>query len=206
MAQPCFAVLPSLWCSPIPALAPGNNTLRFEAKVGFSRGIFDQSIFDFSIFDQDDLRETALFDEAVFGSSAFASSDPFVDATFTYTQLTPASFMVRIPWDMPPFTDQLDNIVDQPRNQIKYIVEKVKAAGVEAIIAYEKRFTEAQEMEEQFKLGPAYTPDQGMEEVNFDMKSVQTPYGSGLDQGLDDKLLLSGVFGYTTFGSLNTFA
>ncbi|MGV2388051.1 MAG UNVERIFIED_CONTAM: hypothetical protein LVR29_06180 [Microcystis novacekii LVE1205-3] len=50
-----------------------------------------------------------------------------INITMTVAKITPGSFMVRIPWDIPGFSENLDQFSDRPREQIKYIVDKVKA-------------------------------------------------------------------------------
>lgn len=52
----------------------------------------------------------------------------------------------------------------------------------------------------------ALREDQGQDEVNFDIASVQMPYPGGIDHALDDRFIVSGVFDYTAFDSLNLFA
>lgn len=91
-----------------------------------------------------------------------------------------------------------------PRGQIKTIVDRVKAAGVYAVIAFEKRFREDQNLAE--KLGLKWqeqTLDQEMTEANFDIASAQT---NTLTHDMSDSFALSGVFDYTRFDSMNSFA
>jgi hypothetical protein len=136
-------------------------------------------------------------------------STPALDVHLSLTRLKPGFFTVYIPWDMPGFTDRFEELADHPRTQIGYIVNKVKAAGVDTAIVYEKRFSDMHEMADHFSAAAARQPfaeDQEMDEVNFDIGSVQSPYPGGLDQGLDDRLIVSGVFDVTSFDSLNTFA
>lgn len=91
-----------------------------------------------------------------------------------------------------------------PRAQIKTIVDRVKAAGVYAVIAFEKRFREDQQLAERLGfLLTEQTMDQEMEEVNFDIASTQT---NTLTHDISEQFATSGVFGYTKFNSLNTFA
>ncbi|MEM6263408.1 MAG: hypothetical protein AAGI38_12925 [Bacteroidota bacterium] len=188
-------------------LEPGPTSLRLEANLGLSQGIYDQSRFDFSLFDQQSIAEIGRFDDpqSVFDTAVFGSSDPVVDMQVRILELNPGSFRVRIPWDIPGFTDKFDDLPENPRNQIKYIVDKVKAAGVLSEIAYEKYFTEDQGLEISLNLTYPLEEDQEMEEVNFDIDSLAEPYSGGLEHELSDSLTLSGVFDYTSFDSLNTF-
>lgn len=193
----------------IPPLLPGSNQVRIEGKVGFPQGRFDETAFDISFFDEASVRVFARFDEpdTVFDTAAFASTDPAVNVTVQATKLTPGAFTVRIPWDIPGFTEQLDELADKPREQIKGIVEKVKAAGVLSVIAYEKYFTEDHEIETSLGLKAQWLPeDQEMEEIDFNIGSNYQPYPGGINHEMTDSLTLSGVFDRTGFDSLNTFA
>jgi hypothetical protein len=136
-------------------------------------------------------------------------SGPAADVNVSLTKLTPGFFTVYIPWDIPGFTDQFDDFGDHPRNQIGYIVHKVKAAGVGAAIVYEKFFYEIHDMADHLSgLGEPspFAEDIEMDEFNFDIGSVQSPYPGGVDQELADNFVASGVFDFTRFDSLNTFA
>ncbi len=183
-----------------PALWLGESHWRFEALIGQPEARFDRTLFDFSLFQAESL--TSPDDEQ---AAAFA-----IDITMTVSKLTPGSFMVRIPWDIPGFTENLDQFGDRPREQIKYIVDKVKAAGVFAVIAYEKRFDqETHELADSLRGSAQRQPlpeDHVIEEANFDIGSIQTPYAGGIVHELSDSLTTSGVFDYTQFDSLNTFA
>jgi hypothetical protein len=173
---------------------------------------FDRSVFAFpSPFEQSESNQVAVFDRdgSNFDQSVFAFPYPAVEVNMTLVKLTPASFKVNIPWDIPGFTEELDKFGDRPRDQIKYIVDKVKAAGVFAVIAYEKRLTEVHDMTDSLK-GIAqrlpFQEDHAIGESNFDIASVQIPYPGGIIHEMSDRLTTSGVFDYTQFDSLNTFA
>ena len=73
-----------------------------------------------------------------------------IEIISTVSKLNPGSFVVQIPWDIEGFTDNINQFGDRPREQLKYIVDKVKAAGVFAAIAYEKSFKEEHELEDRF--------------------------------------------------------
>jgi hypothetical protein len=194
-----------------PPLSPGESSWRLEASFGLAKARFDSTLFDFSALEQERLNSIAQFDVvgSNFDEAVFPLSSKVVKIGMTLFKLTPAAFRVDIPWDIPPFTDKLDQLSDRPREQIKYIVDKVKAAGVFAVIAYEKQFTESQEMADSFK-GIAqrqpFPENQEMEEVNFDIGSIQIPYAGGIVHEMSDTLIVSGLFDYTQFDSLNTFA
>jgi hypothetical protein len=191
-----------------PALPPGESHWRFEAAVGFAAGRFDRSRYDYSTFDQDRQNRIGLFDVegSYFDEAIFALSDLAVDLDMTFSRLTPASFMVCIPWDIPGFTEQFDELADNPRIQIKYIVDKVKAAGVFAVIAYEKRFEEDQGLKDFLTVQLPLREEHVADEANFDIGSMHVPYPGGVEHDMSEALITSGMFDYTRFDSLNTFA
>jgi hypothetical protein len=102
------------------------------------------------------------------------------------------------------FTDKFARFNISPRGQIKTIVDRVKAAGVYAVIAFEKHFFEDQQLAEQLGLVLKQAPfDQEMTESNFDIASTRT---TSEQQEMSDFFSASGVFNYTGFDTLNTFA
>lgn len=103
-------------------------------------------------------------------------------------------------------TDKFANMTINPRTQIKGIVNRVKAAGVYAVVAYEKRFLDIHGVSTHFQMEgemQSFLEDQEMAEANFDIGSDQF---NTEEQGLSDNLILSGAFDFTSFGSMNTFA
>ncbi|MGB8698134.1 MAG: hypothetical protein WCD18_01850 [Thermosynechococcaceae cyanobacterium] len=194
-----------------PALPPGSSVWRLEAALGLAKAQFDIALFDFSLFEQARLNSFAVFDTpgSVFDQAIFPFPLPFAELGMTLPKLTPASFKVDIPWDIPGFTEDLDKFSDRPREQIKFIVDKVKAAGVFAVIAYEKKFSETHALADSLTGSAQRQPleeSHELEEANFDLGSIQTPYPGGLTHDLSDTLTLSGAFDLTRFNSLNTFA
>jgi len=102
------------------------------------------------------------------------------------------------------FPDKFARFNISPRGQIKTIVERVKAAGVFAVIAFEKRFFEDQQLAERLGLVLKQTAlDQEMTEANFDIVSTQSTHEQ---QEMSDFFSASGVFDYTGFDTLNAFA
>lgn len=180
-----------------PLLPPGSSRWRFEAIPGLSKGRFDRDRFNFATLEKDRLEPLGEFTEKV------------IQLGMTLPKLTPGAFTVRIPWDIPGYTDKFDEFGDHPRNQINFIVNKVKAAGVFSEIAYEKLFNEVHDSTDSLAMSgerQALTEDHGLEVRNFDIGSTQTPYPGGLEHELADTLIVRGVFDMTTFDSLNTFA
>lgn len=188
--------------SPIPPAPSGLSNWQVEALVVEGPRRLPAGRFDVSLFDAS---PPAQPDPAV-----WMPSGPALDLRVSLTQLTPGIFTVVIPWDIPGFTAGFDNLPDDPRRQIGYIVNKVKAAGVRAAIVYEKTFLpEIHEISDQLSgagVRQPFAEDQELAEAAFDIGSVQTPYPGGVDQGLEDHFTASGVFDLTAFDSLNTFA
>jgi hypothetical protein len=192
----------------VPALLPGKNRLRIEAATGVGGGAFDASVFDAALFDAAQIQPLGVFDDpsGKWDEARFQITEPACDLRLTFIKLTPGSFMIRIPWDIPGFTDHFDELRDHPRNQIKYIFDRVKAAGVFSVIAYEKRFTETHASADTLIVQRAFPEPHLIEEGHFSLGSVQMPYPGGLQHELSDALLTSGVFDYSSFDSLNGFA
>lgn len=106
-------------------------------------------------------------------------------------------------------SDQFTQFNISPRAQIKGIVERVKAAGVYAVVDFEKRFREDQQLSDAFNMHLQANPkleNQDMVENDFKIASIQTPYPGGLEHEMSDSFAISGVFDYTHFDSLNGFA
>lgn len=185
----------------MPFAAPGPTQWQVEAlaQVGAQRRPFGR--FDVSAFDTPPPQHA--------NPSAWAFGTPKLDVSLSLTKLRPGFFTVYIPWDVPGFTDKFEELADHPRTQIGYIVNKVKAAGVGAAVVYEKTFVETHELADLLSAAGERRPfleDQGLDEAGFNVGSVHSPYPGGMDQGLEDRFVASGVFDFTAFDSLNTFA
>jgi hypothetical protein len=172
-----------------PKLPINTSEWRFEAEVkdsvSYAVGLYDQQHFDESAF--------------VFAQSA-------VNLEMRLYKLNPGVFEVKIPWDIPGFTDKFDEAGNHPRNQIAGLVDKVKAAGVLSIITYEKRTQEIHEHEDYLTVVRSpFQEEHITEEVDFDIGSYQLPYPAGINHDISDNLLVSGVFDYTGFDTSNRF-
>lgn len=201
-------------------LPPGESRWRLEASAGLAEGRFDQTFFNTTAFEQEKRDEQALarlgggdldidqnrfdwpltrFDEAFFldGELAIAKIEVVVN------KLTPGSFAVRVPWDIPGFTDRFAEFSDHPRHQIRYIIEKVKAAGIYVGIAYEKTFTETHDVTEALQLfGKLYkAEEQPQQEAALTVYGRHTPEQDqgGILHDMDEALTVSGVFDVTHF-------
>ena len=180
-----------------PQLHPGESQWRIELSIPNAVGRYDETLFGYAFFEE--------FPQAYAPLVPFTCSYPLLKLNMSLIKLTPGSFAVRIPWDIPGFTEKFDNLADNPRNQIKYIVNKVKAAGVFAAIDYEKRFTEEQGLEDYLTVQLPLHEDHSLEEANFDIGSIQIPYADGIEHDMSDAMLTTGMFDVTEFDSLNTF-
>lgn len=207
-------VLPTL------VLPVGESTWHFTAQVGELPGRLEAAQFDFSRFDQ-----------AVGGAQAMTAeqaSNYRISVAYDLVKLTPGVFLVKVPWDIPGFTDKFDDYGDHPRSQIPAIINRVRAAGVDFAIAYSKTFRERHRHRDWLTVEPAdrlshplydsvtaqlpaspphFVEHHHIQDDNFDMRSEQKPYGAeGVEHRMGDRLLVSGLFDYTTFDSGNTFA
>jgi len=113
-----------------PALPRGTSTWRYLAESArfappdspFSR--FDQAMFAIPV------ARAGVFDWVGFDESSFAI--PAARVQLQWVECQPATFVVRMPWTIiePPQEGP------DPRHLVKEEVEKVRAAGVRAIIQY----------------------------------------------------------------------
>lgn len=189
-----------------PKILPRHTTMRIEAGFGMPAGRFDSDTFDFARFEVAQVTLPGTFDESNWDESVF-SEGAVIDLRIDTIHYTPGTFNVRIPWDIPGYSEALETVGDNPRSQIPFIVEKVKAAGTYAVITYEKYFNETQPQEETLGFQD-HMPlmDHVHEEASFNVLSTAIPYPNGINHELSDTLTLSGVFDYTGFDTLNTFA
>lgn len=195
--------------APTPIAQPGYNEYVFQAGIGMPEGYFDIGRFDFVRFEQSQVNFYGVFDspDAKFDVAVFSNGAPVVEIDVDFVQLTPGTFRVRVPWDIEGYTEVLDQLADKPREQIRYIVDKVKAAGTYALINYEKNFQESHQIADLLTIQdhmPLETHE--MAELNFDITSISKPYPGGLIHDMQDALNLHGAFDRTRFDSLNTFA
>ncbi|MEN8445230.1 MAG: hypothetical protein ABG776_09505, partial [Cyanobacteria bacterium J06555_13] len=211
-----------------PQLPTGESTWRIEVIVSENpAGKLDQTLFDFSLFDRagEQIRassttentQAARFNQAKFDSARFVAGtgdalSPELASRYVFSletnfiQQTPGQFRVSVPWDIPGYTDKFNESGDHPRSQIPQIIDKVKAAGVMAVIAYEKRWREDHSHTAQLGVVRSpFTENQTMTEANFDIGSYQKAYPNGLQHQITDRFTTEGVFDYTHFDSGNRF-
>ena len=128
---------PSQWEGTIPAVPPGRSRWRFD-QAATDRDL-DPRRSRFSSVE----RPLAHFADAPNPAAGglFAVGEVAIAALrVRLPRLTPGTFTVRIPWDIPGYTDRYAEFDDHPRHRMRYVVDKVKAAGVRAAMVYEKTF------------------------------------------------------------------
>ncbi|MCK6626862.1 MAG: hypothetical protein L6R45_17015 [Anaerolineae bacterium] len=182
---------PELPVGVAPLLKPGWSRWRFEADL---------------ICPEDQASHPAgRFDENNFDEGVWASTDPVATVEVMSYRYTPGTFTVVIPWHIPGFTDKFAETDQHPRHQILTLVNRVKAAGIEARVAYKQVFSEDHNQLEAFGL----QINGGLLVEKLDMRDSLTASNTQQareDQNILDSLSLSGRFDTTSFDSLNTFA
>jgi len=109
-----------------------------------------------------------------------------------------------------PGEDLFQRMEINPRAQIRAIVDRVRAAGIYAVVNYEKRFLETNGLADNLALSAKHRPlaeNMGIDPVNHDklkILTLQKPDPETHD--LNDNLLISGLFDRTNFDTLNSFA
>lgn len=190
-----------------PFIGPRATRMRIEGGIGMPAGQFDQHFFDFSRFEVAQITSPGTFDESKFDESVFNDGADLMNVRVDTLHYTPGTFNVRIPWDIPGYSEALEDLSDKPRDQIPYIIQKVKAAGTYGIVTYEKTLTEEQEQAVELTLRDLMPLEAHvMTELSFNVLSTATPYPGSIHHEQSDTLILSGVFDYTGFDTLNTFA
>ncbi len=182
---------PDLAVGVIPPLKAGKSRWRFEADVVSQD---DQSIHPIGRYDQ------VNFDDGL-----WISDDPVVAVEVMSYSYTPGTFTVVIPWHIPGFTDKFAETEQHPRHQILALVNKVKAAGVLAQVAYKQVYSEDQGQDEALGLtvqGALLADDADAQ----DKLMASNTQNAREDQDISDSFSLSGRFDTTTFDSLNTFS
>lgn len=169
-----------------PLLPIGNSRWRFEAQV----------VGDYPV---------GLFDKARFDSSTLSFSEVAIHLEMRTYKLNPGMFEVTIPWDIPGYSDKFGEAADHPRHQIYNIINHVKAAGVLAIVNYEKFFLEIHEIEVQLTIERSPFQETHIAEEKFNILGLKIPDTDGIRHEMSDRFLTSGVFDYTAFDSGNGF-
>jgi len=175
----------------MPSLPLGQSEWLIEADIGNPQVTFDSTLFDFSLFESNATNPIT--------SEEQAKSYSLV-VTFSFYQITPGGFTVKIPWQIPGYSDRFDESLDHPRHQIQSLIEKVKASGICAKIAYEQQFKEDHQIEEKllFRGKGRFSEYHNMTD-KFDGRSRQSLRS---EQEMSDTFLTSAVFDYTYFDTI----
>jgi hypothetical protein len=174
----------------LPTVSPGSSKWRFEAEIVADNGSYSAARFDVS-----------KYDDSVF----VTKGAPMVSIEVDLYRYTYGVFTVIIPWHIKGFTDKFEETADHPRHQILALVNRVKAAGVGALIAYKQIFTEKHDQSVTLGLelqGQCLKESHKITD-HFEIDSRQSNRET---HDMADNLVLSGRFDYTHFDSLNKFA
>jgi len=175
----------------MPSLPLGQSEWSIEADIGNPQVTFDRTLFDFSLFEKTENNPLKSEQQAKSYS---------LEVTFSFYQITPGGFTVKIPWQIPGYSDRFDESLDHPRNQIQSLIEKVKASGICAKIAYEQQFQEDHQIQEKllFQGKGKFSEDHNITD-EFDGRSQQSLRS---EQEMSDTFLTSAVFDYTYFDTI----
>ena len=178
-------------------LPVGESQWSFQASTEEPAAKFDSGVFDLSQFDNDQESQAKINKQK---ATTFT-----VKVEWQIEKQTPGIFHVIVPWHIEGFTDKFPEAKDHPRSQINDIVNRVKAAGVKAIISYEQKFSEEHQVSDKLKQqgDRTWQEEQPQQELNFDIRSQQS---LKIEQEMSDKFIFSGVFDYTEFDSDNRFS
>lgn len=182
---------PDLPVGAIPPLKPGSSRWRFEADV---------------IAPEDNaIHPVGRYDQANFDDGLWIHDAPVVSVEVMSYSYTPGTFTVVIPWHIPGFTDKFAETEQHPRHQILSLVNRVKAAGVLAQVAYKQVYREDQGQDEHLALtwqGALLHEDADIS----DKLMASNTQEAREDQDIADTFSLAGHFDLTCFDSLNTFS
>ena len=175
----------------MPSLPLGQSEWSIEADIGNPQVTFDYTLFDFSLFESNATNSITSEEQAKSYS---------LEVTFSFYQITPGGFTVKIPWQIPGYSDRFDESLDHPRHQIQSLIEKVKASGICAKIAYEQQFQEDHQIQEKllFQGKGKFSEDHNITD-EFDGRSQQSLRS---EQEMSDTFLTSAVFDYTYFDTI----
>ncbi len=175
----------------MPSLPLGQSEWSIEADIGNPQVTFDRTLFDFSLFENTENNPIKSEQQA---------KSYLLEVALSFYQITPGGFTVKIPWQIPGYSDRFDETLDHPRNQIQSLIEKVKASGICAKIAYEQQFQEDHQIQEKllFQGKGKFSEDHNITD-EFDGRSQQSLRS---EQEMSDTFLTSAVFDYTYFDTI----
>jgi hypothetical protein len=180
-----------------PALRRGTSVWRYMAEgARFALPESPYSRFDQAAFAVPPGWRSGSFEWSRFDEAAFAR--PAAKVQLQWVECQPATFVVRMPWDIiePPHVG-LD-----PRHLVKGEVDRVRAAGVRAVVEYQvesDRLKERQTQRSYLHLQSGLTAhERQWQGEALWLESTQTYAERQLGA---DALTFSGVFDGTRFGS-----
>lgn len=175
----------------VPTLKSGTTRWRFVADLVAVEDNRDQP--------------AGRFDQDSFGESVWVNSEPVVNVQVLSYRYTPGTFTVVIPWHIPGFTDKFAETEQHPRHQILALVNRVKAAGIQASVAYQQVFREDHDPSGGLGLalsGALLADDYDTQDKLMASNTQQTRE----DQDIVDTFSLSGRFDLTGWDTLNSFS
>ena len=140
-----------------------------------------------------------------FDNAVLAPSRPVVSVRVSSYKPDPGIFTVVIPWEIPGFTDKFD-AQDHPRQQIRGLVDRVKAAGVQALVAYKLVFAEQHATEVSLRHLSVEGALLGDRQDSGDALRMESEQAAREDTAVQDSIIVSGCLDFTRFDSLNRFA
>jgi len=181
-----------------PALPRGTSVWRYMAESArFAPSEGPPSRFDQAMFAIPPAWRAGSFDWSRFDEAVFAT--PAAKVQLQWVEHQPATFAVRMPWDIIP-TPAAD--LDDPRHLLKEEVDRVRAAGVRAIIKYwfeSDRLKERQAQQSRLRLRSRLT---GRERQRQQEELWLESEKSHVEKQLAaEQLTFGGVFDTTYFGS-----
>lgn len=189
------SVIQGVYCQLFP-LTPGESQWYFDAVTEEPPAKFNKGVFDLSVFDNSQDSQSPINEQQAITFT--------VEVESQIIKQTPGIFHVIVPWYIEGFTDKFTEAKDHPRSQISGILNRVKAAGVKAIVSYQQVFKEEQELNDKLKIegDRTWQEQQPQEEIDFDIRSQQS---LTIEQEMSDNFIFAGVFDYTEFDSGNRF-
>jgi len=139
---------------------------------------------------------SATLDSAKFDESAFGNRDgPNVEVKMNWIENVPATFVVKMPLNGPPgYSIEGKESMPQLRQQVRTLVENVKAAGVDAKIEFFDELSEHHEVFEEFEIITGTMEDEiekefgKIEEVPKMPAEDYIEKGLGIDYGEEPKV------------------
>ncbi|MBW4443409.1 MAG: hypothetical protein KME10_19690 [Plectolyngbya sp. WJT66-NPBG17] len=172
-------VPPSAIVGALPEIASGGSEWQIAADVTSEVATLDRTLLDFCCFEQEKTEPLNPEQAALYA----------IQVQSTFYKFTPGQFTVRIPWDIPGYSDRFNETLDHPRHQIHILIEKIRATGISSVIVYEKHLSpENQNTQDQF---------------SYEEQDITQTSDFSNTHDITESLLTCAVFDYSYFDSLN---